>query len=71
MAVKAYWESLFELVDGVASLSDAALTAYSSFFRLGLKSLASAQGSTDACRSARPDRTFFFNQEDPFVMVLF
>lgn len=56
VAVKAYWESLFEQIDGVASLSDAALTTYTSFFRLGLKSLASTQGSTDACRSVQEAR---------------
>lgn len=49
-AVKAYWESLFEQLDGMGSLSDVALTAYMSFFRLGLKSLATTQGSAEACR---------------------
>ncbi|KAJ7989394.1 hypothetical protein DPEC_G00304090 [Dallia pectoralis] len=49
VALKAYWESLFERADGVGSLSDVALTAYSSFFRLGLRSLESSQTSTDTC----------------------
>lgn len=51
VAIKAYWESLFEQMDGVGSLSDVALTAYMSFFRMGLKKLASVQSSTDVCRS--------------------
>ncbi|KAK7939705.1 hypothetical protein WMY93_003031 [Mugilogobius chulae] len=49
VAVKAYWESLFEQLDGVGSLSDVALTAYSSFFRLALNNLRSTQ-SMDSCR---------------------
>lgn len=51
-AIKAYWESMFEHLDGVGSLSDIALTAYMSFFRLGLKNLATRQDQVDACRSA-------------------
>ncbi|KAM6957000.1 xylosyltransferase 2 [Aplochiton taeniatus] len=47
VSIKAYWESLFEREDGVGSLSDVALTAYSSFFRLGLKTL---QSNLAACR---------------------
>uniref|UniRef100_A0A672YQG1 Xylosyltransferase 2 n=1 Tax=Sphaeramia orbicularis TaxID=375764 RepID=A0A672YQG1_9TELE len=50
VAIKAYWESLFEQLDGVGSLSDVALTAYSSFFRLGLKNLVTTQSSIEACR---------------------
>ncbi|XP_029945376.1 xylosyltransferase 2 [Salarias fasciatus] len=50
VAVKAYWESLFEQPDGMGSLSDVALTAYTSFFRLGLSGLATAQSKTEACR---------------------
>lgn len=50
VAIKAYWESLFEQADGVGSLSDVALTAYSSFFRLGLRSLDSSQTSLETCR---------------------
>lgn len=50
VAIKAYWESLFEQLDGVGSLSDVALTAYLSFFRLGLKSLVTAQSNVKACR---------------------
>ncbi|XP_072224663.1 xylosyltransferase 2 [Leuresthes tenuis] len=49
-AIKAYWESLFEQLDGVGSLSDVALTAYSAFSRLGLKSLVTSQSNTQACR---------------------
>lgn len=51
VALKAYWESLFEQLDGVGSLSDVALTAYTSFFRLGLKSLVTSPNSVEACRS--------------------
>ncbi|XP_047428538.1 xylosyltransferase 2 [Mugil cephalus] len=50
VAVKAYWESLFEQSDGVGALSDVGLTAYSSFFRLGLKSLETRQNNVDTCR---------------------
>lgn len=50
VAIKAYWESLFEHLDGTVALSDVALTAYTSFFRLGLKSLTAAQSNTEACR---------------------
>ncbi|CAF95645.1 unnamed protein product, partial [Tetraodon nigroviridis] len=49
-AIKAYWESVFEQLDGVGSLTDAALTAYMSFFRLGLKNLATLQDQVDPCR---------------------
>lgn len=57
-AVKAYWESVFEQLDGVSSLSDVALTAYMSFFRLGLKNLATLQDQAEPCRSA--DDSFMF-----------
>uniref|UniRef100_A0A3Q4GHE7 Xylosyltransferase 2 n=1 Tax=Neolamprologus brichardi TaxID=32507 RepID=A0A3Q4GHE7_NEOBR len=50
VAIKAYWESLFEQLDDVGSLSDVAFTAYLSFFRLGLKSLVTAQSNVEACR---------------------
>ncbi|MEQ2197791.1 hypothetical protein XENOCAPTIV_003364, partial [Xenoophorus captivus] len=50
VAIKAYWESMFELLDGVGSLGDVALTAYSSFFRLTLKGLMTSQSKTEACR---------------------
>lgn len=58
VAIKAYWESLFEQMDGVGSLSDVALTAYMSFFRMGIKNLATVQSNMDDCRSA--DLSFFF-----------
>ena len=51
VAIKAYWESLFEQLDGVSALSDAALTAYNAFFRVGLKNLVTAQSNVEACRS--------------------
>ncbi|XP_061702912.1 xylosyltransferase 2 isoform X2 [Syngnathoides biaculeatus] len=50
VAIKAYWENQFEQMDGVGSLSDVALTAHTSLFRLGLKSLATSQGRNKACR---------------------
>ncbi|XP_062841097.1 xylosyltransferase 2 [Trichomycterus rosablanca] len=46
-ALKAYWESVFEQEDGVGMLSDVALTAYTSFFRLGLRS---QENVHEACR---------------------
>uniref|UniRef100_A0A8C7Z2G1 Xylosyltransferase 2 n=1 Tax=Oryzias sinensis TaxID=183150 RepID=A0A8C7Z2G1_9TELE len=49
-AIKAYWESVFEQLDGVGSLSDVALTAYTSFIRLGLNSLMTSQSDVEACR---------------------
>ncbi|XP_071060182.1 xylosyltransferase 2 isoform X2 [Pseudochaenichthys georgianus] len=49
-ALKAYWESLFETEDGLAALSDAALTAHTAFFRLGLRNLLTPQSTVDACR---------------------
>lgn len=59
-AIKAYWESVFEQPDGVGSLSDVALTAYTSFFRLGLKNLATRPDQVDACRSADHSLDVFF-----------
>ncbi|MGH0152053.1 UNVERIFIED_CONTAM: hypothetical protein FKN15_034950 [Acipenser sinensis] len=50
VALKAYWESMFERMDGVSILSDVALTAYSSFFRLGLHSVGAPRGDRDKCR---------------------
>ncbi|TRY80223.1 hypothetical protein DNTS_024070, partial [Danionella cerebrum] len=47
VAVKAYWESLFEQADGISSLNDVALTAYSSFFRLGLRK---QESGSESCR---------------------
>uniref|UniRef100_A0A3Q2Y4M4 Xylosyltransferase 2 n=1 Tax=Hippocampus comes TaxID=109280 RepID=A0A3Q2Y4M4_HIPCM len=49
VAIKAYWENQFEQMDGVGSLTDVALTAHASLFRLGLKSLATPQGGKEAC----------------------
>ncbi|KAM9844267.1 xylosyltransferase 2 [Aulostomus maculatus] len=48
-AIKAYWESLYEQVDGVNSFSDVALTAHTTFFRLGLKSL-KTESNAETCR---------------------
>uniref|UniRef100_A0A671YPU6 Xylosyltransferase 2 n=1 Tax=Sparus aurata TaxID=8175 RepID=A0A671YPU6_SPAAU len=50
VAIKAYWESLFEQLDGVGALSDVALTAYTAFFRLGLKNLVTVQSNAEACK---------------------
>lgn len=61
VGTKAYWESLFEQMDGVGSLSDVALTAYISFFRLGLKNVANAQSNIEACRSADDGFIFWFS----------
>ncbi|XP_075942392.1 xylosyltransferase 2 isoform X4 [Anarhichas minor] len=59
VAVKAYWESLFEQLEGVGSLGDVALTAYTAFFRLGLKNLATTQSNVEACRSV--DTVYFLH----------
>uniref|UniRef100_A0A4W4GM74 Xylosyltransferase 2 n=1 Tax=Electrophorus electricus TaxID=8005 RepID=A0A4W4GM74_ELEEL len=50
VALKAYWESLFEREDRVSMLSDVALTAYSSFFRLGLHAQRTAHANSNTCR---------------------
>lgn len=50
VAIKAYWESVFEQLDDVDTLGDVALTAYASFFRLSLKNLATPQNNVEACR---------------------
>ncbi|KAL4648100.1 xylosyltransferase 2 [Arapaima gigas] len=49
-ALKSYWENLFEQADGPSALSDVALTSYSSFFRLGLRSLEETHSEDEACR---------------------
>nr|XP_003217276.2 PREDICTED: xylosyltransferase 2 isoform X1 [Anolis carolinensis] len=36
-ALKAYWESVYDRVDGLSGLSDVTLTVYTSFSRLGLQ----------------------------------
>ncbi|XP_016339604.1 xylosyltransferase 1-like [Sinocyclocheilus anshuiensis] len=51
--LKAYWENVFDEVDGIHSLSDAHLTHYHAFARLGLARTAnSLQGDTsdNSCR---------------------
>lgn len=48
-------------MDGVGSLSDVALTAYTSFVRLGLKNLATVQNNMEVCRSANT----------PFFQIVF
>lgn len=50
VAIKAYWENVFELLDGVDILGDVALTAYTSFIRLSLKNLATTQSNVESCR---------------------
>lgn len=50
IAIKAYWESAFEQLDGIDTLGDVALTAYAAFFRLSLKNLATSQSNVEACR---------------------
>uniref|UniRef100_A0A1A8VFA3 Xylosyltransferase 2 n=1 Tax=Nothobranchius furzeri TaxID=105023 RepID=A0A1A8VFA3_NOTFU len=69
LALKAYWESVFELSDGVGSLSDVALTAYTSFIRLGLENLRTSQSNMEACRFepvGRPLAVHFYFYDDRF-----
>lgn len=54
--LKAYWENVFDEADGIHSLSDAHLTHYHAFARLGLARTGnSLQGDTsdNSCRSVR------------------
>uniref|UniRef100_A0A4W3K029 Xylosyltransferase 2 n=1 Tax=Callorhinchus milii TaxID=7868 RepID=A0A4W3K029_CALMI len=44
-ALKAYWENVFDSVDGLSGLTDIALTLFTSFFRLGLKKIQSSRQS--------------------------
>ncbi len=56
LGLKAYWENVFDEADGIHSLSDAHLTYYHAFARLGLARTAnSLQGDTsdNSCRSVR------------------
>ncbi|XP_015266263.1 PREDICTED: xylosyltransferase 2 isoform X1 [Gekko japonicus] len=46
-ALKAYWESVYDFVDGLSGLSDVTLTVYTSFSRLGLQKVTSAQAQKD------------------------
>jgi len=41
-ALKAYWENVYDRVDGLSGLSDVTLTFYTAFSRLGLRKAASA-----------------------------
>ncbi|XP_069510973.1 xylosyltransferase 2 [Ambystoma mexicanum] len=43
-ALKAYWESVYDVTDGLDDVTDVTMTLYSSFSRLGLKKVASMQG---------------------------
>lgn len=40
-ALKAYWENVYDRVDGLSGLSDVTLTFYTAFSRLGLRKAAS------------------------------
>ncbi|XP_065271941.1 xylosyltransferase 2 [Emys orbicularis] len=42
-ALKAYWENVYDRVDGLSGLSDLILTVYTSFSRLGLQKVTSSQ----------------------------
>lgn len=60
--LKAYWENVFDEADGIHSLSDAHLTHYHAFARLGLSRTAnSLQGDTsdNSCRSVHS--RFYFS----------
>ncbi|XP_072098104.1 xylosyltransferase 2 isoform X1 [Mobula birostris] len=50
-ALKAYWENVFDHVDGLSSLTDVAITSYLAFFKLGLSKLQmEQQGRASHCR---------------------
>ncbi|XP_074870794.1 xylosyltransferase 2 isoform X2 [Carettochelys insculpta] len=42
-ALKAYWENVYDHMDGLSGLSDLILTVYTSFSRLGLQKMTSSQ----------------------------
>ncbi|KAJ1129947.1 hypothetical protein NDU88_008307 [Pleurodeles waltl] len=44
-ALKAYWESVYDHIDGRDGLTDVTLTMYSSFSRLGLRKVTALQGA--------------------------
>ncbi|XP_078510592.1 xylosyltransferase 2 isoform X2 [Lissotriton helveticus] len=44
-ALKAYWESIYDITDGRNGLTDVTLTMYSSFSRLGLRQVTALQGA--------------------------
>lgn len=46
-ALKAYWESVYDHVDGLSGLTDVTLTVYTSFSRLGLQKVTSSQAQKD------------------------
>ncbi|XP_055510028.1 xylosyltransferase 2-like [Leucoraja erinacea] len=50
-ALKAYWENIFDQMDGVSSLTNAAITSYLIFFKLALSKVqAWLQGTDSSCR---------------------
>lgn len=50
-ALKAYWENVFDQMDGVSSLTNAAITSYLIFFKLALSKVqAWLQGTGSSCR---------------------
>ncbi|XP_048411257.1 xylosyltransferase 2 isoform X2 [Stegostoma tigrinum] len=51
-ALKAYWENVFDQMDGLSSLTDVTITSYMAFFRLGLSKVQTLQQSRtdDRCR---------------------
>ncbi|XP_028843481.1 xylosyltransferase 2 [Denticeps clupeoides] len=69
VALKSYWESLFEREDGKAILSDVAVTAHTAFFRLGVRSLQGKQETVEGCRFQPvdfPTSIHLYFQDDRF-----
>ncbi|XP_077475650.1 xylosyltransferase 2-like [Stigmatopora argus] len=66
VAVKAYWENTYEQLDGLHSLSDVALTAYTSLVRLGLKSLATSHPTCSFEPKGYPSAVNMYFYDDQF-----
>ncbi|XP_028935960.1 xylosyltransferase 2 [Ornithorhynchus anatinus] len=70
-ALKAYWENVYDRAEGLGGLSDVALTAYTSFVRLGLRHLG-GPGPQPADRLCRfeprdlPSRVHLYFYDDRF-----
>ncbi|XP_057673202.1 xylosyltransferase 2 [Corythoichthys intestinalis] len=66
VAVKAYWENKYEQLDGLHSLTDVALTAYTSLIRLGLKNLATSQQTCWFEPIGYPSSVYLYFYDDHF-----
>ncbi|XP_077591178.1 xylosyltransferase 2-like [Stigmatopora nigra] len=66
VAIKAYWENTYEQLDGLHSLSDVALTAYTSLVRLGLKSLVTSRPTCSFEPKGHPSAVNLYFYDDQF-----